>query len=309
MVTNNHPEELVSADNAKKFQIGYSGDVVAKDGIFLKAKLVITDSETIKAIKDGKKEISNGYTSNMDFAAGVTPDGENFDVMQTNIKGNHIAIVEKGRCGPSCRVTDSKQTPRKKPMPKITLDSVDYEASEQVVQAVGKLQTSLDTAKDQAVQSKKDLDKVQGQMDQATTDHKSAVDKLQAKLDDADKNKLTPAQLDSMIESRSAILVVANKVIPNFDHVSKDCEQIRKEVVAHVVGDTLNIEEKSAEYIQARFDAIASTKPAATVADAARQHAQSKDDEQHEVVDSEKARADFIDKSRNAWKPASQKTA
>ena len=311
IVTNNHPEEMISVLNAKGFQVGYSGDVISKDGIYLKAKLIITDSKTIEDIEAGKSEISNGYTSNMDFTAGITPSGENFDVMQTNIKGNHIAIVEKGRCGPSCRVTDSI-TPEKKPMPKITLDSVDYEASEQIVQAVGKLQVSHDTVKEELVTSKKDLDKAQAKSDQLTTDHKAETDALQAKLDDANKNQLTPEKLDGLIESRSAIILVANDTIKNFDAKGKDCEKIRKEVVAHVVGDSIDLDKKSAEYISARFDAIAesSTKNKSTpLGDAFTQHVKGKDEEEETVQTSDQAREAFLTKSRDAWKPASQKTA
>lgn len=310
IVTNNHPEELVSKDNAKKFQVGYSGDTITRDNIFLKAKLIITDSQTIKDIEEGKSEISNGYTSNMDFTPGITPEGENFDVMQTNIKGNHIAIVERGRCGPSCRVTDSL-TPEKKPMPKINLDSVDYEATEQVVQAVGKLQASHQTAVTALGDSKKELDKVQAKSDQLTIDHKNEIDAMQAKLDDAEKNKMTPEVLDGLIESRSAIIVVAKDTIKNFDAKGKDCEQIRKEVVAHVVGDSINLDEKSAEYISARFDAISESTgkdKSTSIGDALKQHAQHKD-QSKDVVTSDQARENFMATSRDAWKPASQKTA
>lgn len=311
IVTNNHPEELVSKDNAKKFQVGYSGDTISKNGIFLTAKLIVTDADTIKDIEAGKSEISNGYTSHMDFTPGITPEGENFDVMQTNIKGNHIAIVAKGRCGPSCRVTDSLN-PEKKPMPKITLDSVDYEASEQVVQAVGKLQASLDSKDEAITESKKELDKVQAQADQLTTDHKKEVQTLQAQLDDANKNQLTPEKLDALIESRSAIIMVANDTIKDYVSKDKDCEQIRKEVVAHVVGDSVNLDEKSVEYISARFDAIsesAGKNKSTSLGDALKQHAKGQVDPEQNVVTSDQARENFISKSRDAWKPASQKTA
>jgi len=48
---------------------------------------------------DGKVELSNGYTSEIEFKAGKTNDGFEYDAIQTDIKGNHIAIVDKARCG------------------------------------------------------------------------------------------------------------------------------------------------------------------------------------------------------------------
>lgn len=303
VVTNNHPPEMINADNVKKFQVGYSGDSVSKVGIFLQAKLVITDAETIKDIKDGKSEISNGYVSEMEFTSGVTPAGEQYDAIQSGIKGNHIAIVDKARCGPSCRVTDSKQ-PRKKEMPKLTIESVDYEASEQLVQAVGNMQTkhqqTLDSKQGEVDAKQSEVDTAKQELNDAKSNHQKELDTLQAKLDDAEKNKITPQTLDSLIEKRSAVIMVASKVIKNFDHAGKDCEQIRKEVVAHEVGDSLNLDEKSVEYIQARFDAIAANVEdgkSTTLADALRQHAEGKDDD--EKKDS---RDNFVTNTRDAWK-------
>ena len=290
VVTNNHPPEMINKDNVKKFQVGYSGDSIDTKGIFLTAKLVITDPKTIQDIKDGKVEISNGYVSDMEFTSGLTPAGEQFDAIQSGIKGNHIAIVDKARCGPSCRVADSKQ-PRKNKMPKITIESVDYEASEQLVQAVGVVQQkhadAIAAKQGEVDAAVAKADQAQANLDSAKSDHQKELDTMQAKLDDAEKNKITPEKLDSMIESRTAIINVASKVIEKFDAAGKDCEQIRKEVVAHEVSDSINLDEKSPEYISARFDAIAdnlkdgkSTK----MADAFRTHAQNKDGDEDKAL-------------------------
>ena len=53
-VTNNHPKELVSSKNAKELQVGFSGDDVLKDGIFITTKLTITDQASIDDIESGK---------------------------------------------------------------------------------------------------------------------------------------------------------------------------------------------------------------------------------------------------------------
>lgn len=315
VVTNNHPPEMINKENVKKFQVGYSGDSINVKGIFLTAKLVITDAKTIQDIKDGKVEISNGYVSDMEFIYGLTPSGEQYDAVQSGIKGNHIAIVDKARCGPSCRVADSKQ-PRKKPMKKITIDSVDYEASEQLVQAVNKMQQNhdaaveakqeeVDEAEAKAKEAEAKADEAEAKLDSVKLDHQKELDKMQAKLDDAEKNKITPEKLDAMIDSRLAIINVATKVIEKFDATGKDCEQIRKEVVAHVVGDSIDLDKKSSEYISARFDAISDTvkdNKSSKMADAFRKHAQNNDGDSSASTGRDK----FVAKTRDDWKFGSQ---
>ncbi|MGB1276011.1 MAG: DUF2213 domain-containing protein, partial [Nannocystaceae bacterium] len=67
---------------------------------------VMTDKATIEAIESGKRQVSNGYMADYDMTPGVTPDGQEYDAVQRNIRGNHIAIVDRARCGPVCAVAD-----------------------------------------------------------------------------------------------------------------------------------------------------------------------------------------------------------
>ncbi len=49
-------------------------------------------------INSGKHEISMGYFCDYDYCSGVY-NGQHYDVIQRNLRGNHIAIVDKGRMG------------------------------------------------------------------------------------------------------------------------------------------------------------------------------------------------------------------
>ena len=49
-------------------------------------------------INSGKHEISMGYFCDYDYCSGVY-NGQRYDVIQRNLRGNHIAIVDKGRMG------------------------------------------------------------------------------------------------------------------------------------------------------------------------------------------------------------------
>ena len=165
-VTNNHPPELVNSRNSRQYSVGMSGPEVTRDGMFAKTVLHVTDEDAIKNIESGKVELSNGYTADIEWTPGVTPDGEQYDAIQRNIKGNHIAIVERGRAGPACRVADNLPTLGDEvTMAKITIDGVDFEVSDQAAQAVGKLQERLKDSEMETQETDEDLKKKEDEME------------------------------------------------------------------------------------------------------------------------------------------------
>lgn len=103
-VTNDHPdaEEGVTVDNVQYLQKGHCQNVrrgTGRDRDLLIADLVITDAATIQEILDGKREISCGYNYELH-----EEDGK---MVQRQIRGNHIAIVDKGRAGHRVCIKDS----------------------------------------------------------------------------------------------------------------------------------------------------------------------------------------------------------
>lgn len=103
-ITDDHPADFVSASNVKDVQVGTVGSDAKRDGRFVRASIVITDSNVIRAIKDGKRDLSCGYTAQVISDQGTTDDGVSFAARQTNIRINHVAVVSKGRAGPECAV-------------------------------------------------------------------------------------------------------------------------------------------------------------------------------------------------------------
>lgn len=66
-------------------------------------------SERIKdEVNHGKKELSAGYFCDFVPERG-TWNGRHYDFVQKNIRGNHIALVDKGRSGHDVRVMDSAE--------------------------------------------------------------------------------------------------------------------------------------------------------------------------------------------------------
>lgn len=79
-------------------------NVYFKDGV-LYANLKIFSNSLQELIEEGKKDLSLGYRCEYDFTAG-SYNGEPYDAVQRNIRGNHIALVDEGRMGRDVSVQD-----------------------------------------------------------------------------------------------------------------------------------------------------------------------------------------------------------
>jgi hypothetical protein len=102
-ITNDHPPEDVTPQNWNNLAQGFvldawQGDGDAADIMF--ADLVVTNRGAIHKINvEGIREVSLGYSAEYE----QTGDGEG---RQHNIIPNHLALVERGRCGPRCAIGD-----------------------------------------------------------------------------------------------------------------------------------------------------------------------------------------------------------
>jgi hypothetical protein len=104
-VTDDHPPGPITEHNAKTFGVGTMGESIRRDtGDVLAGTIVVRDAATLKKVEAGKLQLSCGYTCDEDWTAGVTPRGEPYDLIQRNIRGNHVAIVDVGRAGPSVSI-------------------------------------------------------------------------------------------------------------------------------------------------------------------------------------------------------------
>lgn len=96
-VTDGHPPK---AGLAKKVAVGAVGDRVDFDGERVKASVVILDDGINERVARGDlRELSPGYTVVYVPEPGVTPWGERYDGLQTEIIYEHHALVPRGRQG------------------------------------------------------------------------------------------------------------------------------------------------------------------------------------------------------------------
>ena len=97
-------------DPQKEYVVGATGTDARFEPPYLFNSLVIWDGDAIAAIESNEqRELSSSYRYDADMTPGVF-EGEPYDGRMTNIIGNHVALVEKGRAGADVLVSDSLPT-------------------------------------------------------------------------------------------------------------------------------------------------------------------------------------------------------
>jgi hypothetical protein len=97
-ITVNHPPVMVVPDNWSKYAKGHIQEgTVAPEESFLVGKLAIEDGPTLEEVKSGKlRELSCGYSCDVEASPGTTTEGERYDTVQKNIVYNHVALGPQG---------------------------------------------------------------------------------------------------------------------------------------------------------------------------------------------------------------------
>lgn len=90
----------------------------------LRGDITIYSDELKNAIANNTKDVSLGYFCQYEKRPGVF-NGQAYDFIQTGLRGNHVAVVEAGRCGPDVRVFDSKCA-----MDSLDINFADFQAND-----------------------------------------------------------------------------------------------------------------------------------------------------------------------------------
>lgn len=249
-VTNDHPAENVTAATWKKDAVGFTDGRVARDGDFVVIPMMITDAATVDDVDGGKTELSAGYACDIEFIDGQAPDGSQYDAVMRNIRGNHIAVVDRGRAGPGCRIGDSfVQTQEHEMQLKLVLvDGIGVETNDAGERAIVKLQGDINGLRDAAKAATVAHDTALAAKDTELAAKDATIAELQAKVLDA-------AALDQLVADRSALVAQATKLVANFDAKGKDAATIKRAVVQAKCGDAA-VQDKSDAYVDARFDTL-----------------------------------------------------
>jgi len=279
-ITLEHPPVLLDSANTKDYQIGFSGTEVVYDNGFVRAVMTITDQDAIERIMRGDaKEVSAGYRVNYEANAGVTDSGENYDGIQKEISGNHIAVVRRGRAGPQVKLhldrldaaDPSLITPIEEPSmtAKVNFDGAEFEVTESVALAVTK---EREDAKMSYEGMKKKYDELQAAADSMKADMASMEKEMKAKQDSAegradalaeentalkaDLDSAKQVNVDSLVEERIALIDQARTSLDSaFDFAGKSAREIMEASIKAVHGDA-DLSVRSDDYVTAMFDTL-----------------------------------------------------
>ena len=97
-VTQGHPPENVGPENFSSYTKGHVQNV-RRSGEHIIADLIIKDANLVSDVWNGvTREVSCGYLCT------YVPDGDGYK--QQNIRGNHVAVVPRGRAGAAVSIKD-----------------------------------------------------------------------------------------------------------------------------------------------------------------------------------------------------------
>mgnify|MGYP006271166371 CR=1 FL=1 len=182
-VTNEHPSELVNAENSKKYQVGITDSTVFLEDNYVRGVIIVTDAEAVRSIERGDtREISTGYKCRVINEPG-TWNGQHYDAIQVDIEPNHIALTRKGRAGSDVALhldSDDKDvayqtTNKHKSMASLTIKGATYEVDPLIASVVSgyisdleKQATKADSLTEKETELDRKIEELQQQIEELT---------------------------------------------------------------------------------------------------------------------------------------------
>jgi hypothetical protein len=318
-VTKEHPPVLLDALNTKDYAVGFtSADVSYSDG-FVESTLTVTDKETIDSIMRGDvREVSCGYRVDYSPEPGITSDGQHYDGIQRNIRGNHVAIVNRARGGAQVRlmldsadaaVEDLLSSTGVKMTANIAFDGVSYEADAALAAAIAAeredakgsyadMKRQYEDAMAQAEKLKSEMDAMEKEMKGKCDSAEGRADALAEQVEElsAELAAAKEINLDSMVEERVALIEKAKPVLDAaYAFAGKTAREVMVDSIKAVRGDELDLSEKSDDYVQAMFDTLAEGRKDSATTDELRKAVAS-------IASPVSAPSSYMDMLQNAWK-------
>jgi hypothetical protein len=280
-VTDDHPREWVTIDTIRDYQCGQVGTTWQRDAQdYLVGEILITDAALIDRIRAGKTELSCGYDARIVQDSGEL-DGRAYDYRQTAIRGNHLAVVDRARGGPECRLLlDGQAVPRSRPRlrtvteitpgkidnamknnprkdAKLMIGEVEYDVPDEVAAYVADLVAAKDD--EMANPDPPPVAADEPGTPAATTvtsgdsltRERARIDVLEAEL--AKQRADESARIDARVE---LVATAKSKLGPSWSATGKTDTAIRREVIAELWPSlAARTKDGSDEYVRACFDA------------------------------------------------------
>ena len=281
-ITDNHPDELVTQVNARNYMKGFTATNAHVENDKLKVDMTITDKSLIDEINKGKQELSIGFETEVVPKKGEYK-GVAYDSVQRNIQINHVAVVEQGRAGHSVRLLgdsaemieqDVQKKGKRMDTTKVRLDGADVTVATADADKIIKLDAD-NAEKEKKIaelealieEKKKELDELKGEAEE----EKKNADEAQAKADAAEKELDSLKKEysgDAMQKAVNDRLNLVGKVKPylgdSYDFNGKTDKQLKLDTIT-ALDSSIDLKDKSDDYINAYFDAALQAKNAPRV--------------------------------------------
>jgi hypothetical protein len=190
-----------------------------------------------------------------------------YDCIQRNIRYNHAAIVDAARAGDAARIrTDSRgpgpidavliNQPKNQEgnsMKKFTLDGVEYDADEGVINAYKAEKSRADAAEKALETAKAGHAKAVSALEGERDAYKDRADKSGKELKEARDAASDPKRLDEAVNGRLMLLDAAARAGIEVKADMSDTG-IKKAVIT-AISPNVKLDGKDEAYIAARFDA------------------------------------------------------
>ncbi len=244
-VTDSHPDELVTKDNSQTFLKGMTASNAHVEGNMLYNDITITDADLIEKIRNGKRELSIGFETEVVPQSGEL-NGVHYDSIQKNIKINHVAVVERGRAGHEVRLLgDSaiaihENEGESMETTKVRLGDSDINVAVADADKVTKLDADNTAKTDKITKLKAQIKELQSELAEEQGKAKSAQDKADAALKENNslKSKYEGDSFDEKVEkAMEAKMALIDTVRPylgdSYDFKGKDEKTLKVDAIKH----------------------------------------------------------------------------
>lgn len=261
VLTDLHPPKLVTPETYASVARGHADGTARRDGDLLVTDLMVQEAGLCRAVEAGdRRELSCGYTCEVERTPGVTPEGEKYDAVQRRIRHNHIALLPpgEGRSGPEValrmdgaavevrRVDAAKGSSMKKI--KVRGREIKLDAAEDEAAAQGAVD---------AVEKKADADATElAALKALFEDAMKRLAALEGKPAAVTEDMVPEEVQDSIASKRGALLTSARKVLGaevKLDGLKAD--EIRRKVVTHA-HPTMKLDGLSADTVRGMYEIV-----------------------------------------------------
>ena len=247
-VTLEHPAQLVTSASAHELAVGQTGENIKIDSKHVVVPFTVTHQRGIDAINAGKRQLSLGYECELEESSGEY-NGQEYTHRQTNIRYNHLAIVDRARAGAMASINLDgfavEITEKEKTMAQtLKADSQEEMVAEVLPEATNSELTEL---MQQNAQLQQEVAQLQAKVEelQASLEEKMAAESSEAVREDH--------LVKQLIKNRLGLERQALRLDSSIDAENLSDSELMIRAI-RTVRENFDADNKSEEYLRAAFD-------------------------------------------------------